>query len=129
MDFANKYVKPESAYITNKKSDANKRIIQEFQVVPSDGQIDHLHQMLKDELDKSPDHKLRRTLVFTNTKRKADMVALYLCNNDIKASSINGDRGQNLREESLSNFRDGEVSVLVSTDVCARGIDIKGLGW
>uniref|UniRef100_A0A914PFU5 Helicase C-terminal domain-containing protein n=1 Tax=Panagrolaimus davidi TaxID=227884 RepID=A0A914PFU5_9BILA len=57
----------------------------------------------------------------------SDMAAMYLCQHGIPATSINGDRGQHLREQALSDFRNHKVSVLCATDVCARGIDVKQL--
>ena len=84
--------------------------------------------MLKEEAEKAGGtSKIRRTLVFVNTKRMSDMAALYLSDRQIPANSINGDRGQHLREKALQQFRDHKVSVLVATDVCARGIDVKHL--
>uniref|UniRef100_A0A0K0EIT5 RNA helicase n=1 Tax=Strongyloides stercoralis TaxID=6248 RepID=A0A0K0EIT5_STRER len=70
---------------------------------------------------------LRRTLVFVSRKQQADMLSLYLCENGVKALSLNGDRPQKLREEALNDFRAHKITVLVTTDVCARGIDIKEL--
>ena len=55
------------------------------------------------------------------------MVAMYLSKKEIAAASINGDRGQHLREQALLDFRRKTISVLVATDVCARGIDIPDL--
>ena len=55
------------------------------------------------------------------------MVAMYLSKKGIAAASINGDRGQHLREQALLDFRRKVISVLVATDVCARGIDIPDL--
>src|SRR5690625_7738615 len=45
----------------------------------------------------------------------------------IKAASIHGDRSQDERNRALSSFKNGEIPVIVATDVLARGIDIKGV--
>eukprot|EP01105_Mastigella_eilhardi_P019306 TRINITY_DN4530_c0_g1_i1.p1 TRINITY_DN4530_c0_g1~~TRINITY_DN4530_c0_g1_i1.p1 ORF type:complete len:738 (+),score=155.67 TRINITY_DN4530_c0_g1_i1:67-2214(+) len=64
------------------------------------------------------------TIVFVETKRNADMLDQYLNNNGIKVSAIHGDRGQQEREMALRNFRNGEITTLVATDLAARGLDI-----
>lgn len=44
-----------------------------------------------------------------------------------KAKNFYRDRMQKQREEALADFRKGSINVLVATDVCARGIDVKDL--
>lgn len=65
-----------------------------------------------------------RTLVFTRTKRGADRVARQLEAAEIRASAIHGNKSQSQRERALNAFRNGQVRVLVATDIAARGIDI-----
>jgi superfamily II DNA/RNA helicase len=65
-----------------------------------------------------------RTMIFTRTKRAAQRLADELEDRGFKATSIHGDLNQVAREKALKKFRDGKVSVLVATDVAARGIDI-----
>lgn len=66
-----------------------------------------------------------RTMIFTRTKRAAQRLADELEARGFKATSIHGDLNQVAREKALKKFRDGKVSVLVATDVAARGIDIS----
>ena len=65
-----------------------------------------------------------RTMIFTRTKRAAQRLADELVDRGFEATSIHGDLNQAAREKALKKFRDGKVSVLVATDVAARGIDI-----
>ncbi|XP_055020579.1 probable ATP-dependent RNA helicase DDX4 isoform X2 [Boleophthalmus pectinirostris] len=65
-----------------------------------------------------------RTLVFVETKRQADFIAAFLCQEKIPTTSIHGDREQRERERALSDFRSGKCPVLVATSVAARGLDI-----
>lgn len=65
-----------------------------------------------------------RTMIFTRTKRAAQRLADELEDRGFKATSIHGDLNQVAREKALKKFKDGKVSVLVATDVAARGIDI-----
>ncbi|WP_328515959.1 DEAD/DEAH box helicase [Marinobacterium weihaiense] len=69
----------------------------------------------------------QQTLVFTRTKRRADLVAEQLQGEGISALAIHGDRHQRERLAALQAFSNGEVQVLVATDVAARGLDIEAL--
>uniref|UniRef100_A0A9J7Y8R2 RNA helicase n=1 Tax=Cyprinus carpio carpio TaxID=630221 RepID=A0A9J7Y8R2_CYPCA len=66
-----------------------------------------------------------RTMVFVETKRSADFIATFLCQEKISTTSIHGDREQREREKALSDFRLGQCPVLVATSVAARGLDIE----
>jgi ATP-dependent RNA helicase RhlE len=67
---------------------------------------------------------MKRVLVFTRTKRGADRVAHHLENGGFKAEAIHGDKTQSARQRALERFRSGHSSILVATDIAARGIDI-----
>jgi len=66
-------------------------------------------------------------LVFCNTRNNADFVTKNLRLNDIDAKVIHGGLSQNRRSDVLEDFHQGHVTVLVCTDVAARGLDIKGV--
>ncbi|MFR1518582.1 MAG: DEAD/DEAH box helicase [Clostridia bacterium] len=68
-------------------------------------------------------------LVFTRTKRAADILARELRNADITAEAIHGNKSQATRQKTLQNFKNGVTQMLVATDLAARGIDIKGLEY
>ena len=67
------------------------------------------------------------TMVFTRTKRTAQKVADELAERGFKVGAVHGDLGQIAREKALKGFRNGDVDVLVATDVAARGIDIDDI--
>ncbi len=66
-------------------------------------------------------------LVFTRTKHGADKVAKELNKADIKTDAIHGNKSQNARQRALNNFKNGQIRVLVATDIAARGIDVDDL--
>ncbi len=66
-------------------------------------------------------------LVFTRTRRKAKVVARRLRDANITAKEIHGDIAQNQRERTLEQYRKGQFSVLVATDIAARGLDIPAI--
>ncbi|HEY9789699.1 MAG TPA: DEAD/DEAH box helicase [Candidatus Obscuribacterales bacterium] len=66
-------------------------------------------------------------LVFTKTRRKATKVAARLRAASVEAHEIHGDVSQNKRELTLDRYRKGKFSVLVATDVAARGLDIPSI--
>ena len=68
-----------------------------------------------------------RAIVFVNTKRGADRVWGFLEGNGIKAAVLSGDVPQKKRMSLLKRFQEGEISVLVATDVAARGLHIPGV--
>ncbi|MGW0037606.1 DEAD/DEAH box helicase [Gordonia sp. NPDC003376] len=64
------------------------------------------------------------TMIFTRTKRTAQKVADDLAERGFAVGAVHGDLGQVAREKALKRFRNGDIDVLVATDVAARGIDI-----
>jgi superfamily II DNA/RNA helicase len=67
------------------------------------------------------------TLVFVRTKRGADRLVKRLVRHGVKADSLHGDMSQPSRRRALDRFDSGKVSVLVATDVAARGLDIDNI--
>jgi ATP-dependent RNA helicase RhlE len=68
-----------------------------------------------------------RAIVFTRTKRGADKVSLHLQQAGLSAAAIHGNKSQTQRNRALGAFRTGGVTVLVATDIAARGIDVDGV--
>ena len=66
-------------------------------------------------------------LVFTRTKFGADKVAGQLERAGIKVEVMHGDRSMKERVQALDSFREGQVQVLVATDVAQRGLDVDGI--
>jgi len=68
------------------------------------------------------------TVIFVETKRKADEIEAELWQTGLRVCAIHGDRDQREREQALEAFKSGENPVLIATDVAARGLDIANVG-
>lgn len=71
--------------------------------------------------------KLTNAIIFCNRKRDVDIVAKSLKKHGQDASALHGDLDQTLRMKILNGFRDGELKLLVASDVAARGLDIPNV--
>ncbi|OAN18129.1 RNA helicase [Photobacterium jeanii] len=69
----------------------------------------------------------QQALVFTRTKHGANRLTGFLEKKGIKAAAIHGNKSQGARTKALANLKSGEISILVATDIAARGIDIDQL--
>ena len=71
--------------------------------------------------------EVKRTIVFTRTKRGADRVSQALDAAGVPSAAIHGNKSQGQRQRALDGFRKGSSPVLVATDIAARGIDVDGV--
>jgi ATP-dependent RNA helicase RhlE len=69
----------------------------------------------------------RQVLVFTRTKHLANRLATQLSDDGLTAAAIHGNKSQGARTKALKDFKDGNVRILVATDIAARGLDIDRL--
>uniref|UniRef100_A0AC35TIP9 RNA helicase n=1 Tax=Rhabditophanes sp. KR3021 TaxID=114890 RepID=A0AC35TIP9_9BILA len=129
QSFTEALLKPNHVTVLNKNCNTvNKRVIHNFVEMKQSGKSQALvNLILECRKESNGVQEVPRTLVFVGTKRLADTLAIYLVDKKINSVSLNGDRPQKLREEALNDFRAHRVDVVVATDVCARGLDIKDL--
>jgi superfamily II DNA/RNA helicase len=78
-----------------------------------------LRRLMKGEGD-----KLTNAIVFCNRKRDVGIVHKSLVKHGFNAGAIHGDLDQSVRMKVLAGFRDGEIQIMVASDVAARGLDI-----
>jgi len=81
-----------------------------------------LETLIKDNIDK-------KILVFVRTKIRAERVKKALDRARIPADSIHGDKEQANRSRTMAGFKNGELKVLIATDVSARGIDVPDVEY
>jgi superfamily II DNA/RNA helicase len=86
-----------------------------------------VHQMDKVRVAAAICRAQHRTLVFVRTKRGADRLVEQLGAEGVESAAIHGDLRQANRERALADFGSGRLSVLVATDVAARGLHIEGV--
>ncbi|HUQ79333.1 MAG TPA: DEAD/DEAH box helicase [Patescibacteria group bacterium] len=108
----------------------------EVEVAPRNATVDAIKQIVypvdRDRKEALLAHlirkdDLRQLLVFTRTKIGATRLATWLDRQGLNAVAIHSDRSQPERTRALEEFKNGEIRVLVATDVAARGLDIEDL--
>ena len=70
---------------------------------------------------------VKNAVVFCNRKRDISILVKSLTNHGFSAVALHGDMTQSARLEALQRFKDGEVPLMIASDVAARGLDIAGL--
>lgn len=73
------------------------------------------------------DGEISQAIVFSATKRDADVIALQLRSEGHAAAALHGDMKQTARNKTITDMRRGRIRVLVATDVAARGLDVAGI--
>ncbi len=111
---------PEALLLSDAKTQV-KAISQ--QIILADDQK-HKERLLNKILSDTP---FDRALIFTNTRTAADQLGNLLRYNKHRTAVLHGDMDQPQRRIVLQRFRDKAVSILVATDVAARGLDIEGV--
>jgi len=95
-------------------------ISQYFYSVPQMGKNDALKLLIEY-------HHPKRALVFCNTKRMVDELCNVLNDSGFKSMGLHGDLKQSQRNQVMKDFKSGRVSILIATDVAARGIDVDDI--
>lgn len=72
-------------------------------------------------------YDVKLSLIFCNTKKRVDYVVRQLKSRGYKADALHGDMTQKVRDKVMNKFRNGNISILVATDVAARGIDVDNI--
>ncbi|HJQ09097.1 MAG TPA: DEAD/DEAH box helicase [Candidatus Saccharimonadales bacterium] len=81
--------------------------------------MEQLHLLLNKNIDKA--------IIFDDTQRDVERLANDLIARGFKADAIHGGKSQNQRQRALNRFKKSEITILVATDVAARGIDVADI--
>ncbi|XP_022129075.2 DEAD-box ATP-dependent RNA helicase 20 isoform X1 [Pieris rapae] len=117
-DFLTDYIK---VNIGSLNLSANNNIKQIIEVCEEHEKEAKLSNLLK-EIASEKDNKV---IVFVETKKKVDDIARAVRRNGYKALAIHGDKSQPERDAVLTEFRNGSTTILIATDVAARGLDVE----
>jgi superfamily II DNA/RNA helicase len=96
---------------------AGVNIVQGIAVVAEDDKPDALRALIKEQ-------DIKNALVFCNRKRDVALLHTSLKKSGFNAGALHGDMSQPARMETLEKFKQGEIQILVASDVAARGLDI-----
>jgi len=96
------------------------KIVQGVHYIPTGDKAKLLEEYLRK-------HPTEQALVFGRTKHGSEKLMKLLVSWGFKAGSIHGNKSQGQRDRTLTEFRNGDLDVLVATDVASRGIDIPGV--
>src|SRR5206468_6187485 len=92
-------------------------IVQGLVVVPEEDKREALRRLIKSQ-------EIKNALVFCNRKRDVAILQASLKKHGFNAGALHGDMSQPARMETLERFKQGEIQILVASDVAARGLDI-----
>jgi ATP-dependent RNA helicase RhlE len=115
---ARKYLRKPLVVQVGRRSSAANTVTHAVYPVPHNKKAALLTQLLSDK-------GLDTVLVFTRTKHGADKVVRELERNGIEATALHADKTQAHRTKAMTDFRKGEIRVLVATDIAQRGLDIS----
>lgn len=107
--------------LLNRREDLNENLQQ--QIITADD-VPHKERLLQWLL---AHETFAQAIVFTNTRAQADRLAGVLRASAVKAYVLHGEKTQEERKEAVERLRQGNINVLIATDVAARGLDIGGL--
>ena len=96
---------------------AGTNIVQGLAVVPEDDKREALRQLIRSQ-------DVKNAIVFCNRKRDVAILQGSLKKHGFNAGALHGDMSQPARMETLERFKQGEIQILVASDVAARGLDI-----
>jgi len=119
---ASKYLKQGAVSVNvgeTEELSANKAVSQEFFALDDDEKENKLWRILYDMGEKT------KIIIFANTKNRINKLQKEVWKNGYDCIAMHGDKTQQERDDSLKKFKSGEVPVMLATDVCARGLDIK----
>jgi ATP-dependent RNA helicase RhlE len=120
-DIINVILKKDHVKVSVKTGETAENVEQDIvRIDRHDDKIPKLEELLSSE-------GFDKVLIFVNTKREVDHLDQHLYDKGYDVESIHGERKQNQRKNSITNFKSGKAKILIATDVAARGLDINNV--
>lgn len=120
LQLAKKYQNKAQHINLKKSQDQELKIQQFYYTVEYDLKIEAIKRLMFI-------HHVRSALIFCNTRLQVDKVTDALKKCGFAAAKLHGDLKQNMRDAVMKKFREGEVRILVATDIAGRGIDVDDI--
>ena len=105
-------------HITVKSGDTSSNVEQNIVMHNAQNKLDKLHDILIHD-------STSKTIIFDDTHRLVEKLSKELAVRGFKTEAIHGGKSQSQRKNALKKFKNNEVTVLVATDVAARGLDVS----
>jgi len=120
MNICHRYMKNPEEILVSKDEIALTQIKQYYMIVNSQDKLTILLSLLKNNL-------IERAIIFRRTRRGTDWLAHKLQRRRYNAKPLHGGFTQRQRESVVNSFKQGNLRILIATDVAARGLDIQGV--
>lgn len=120
MNICHRYMRNPEKILVSKDEIALTQIKQYYMIINSQDKLSILLSLFKN-------NSIDRTIIFRKTRRGTDWLAHQLQKRHYDAKPLHGGFTQRQREAVVNSFRQGNLRILIATDVAARGLDIQGV--
>ena len=120
MKICNKYMKNPQKILVSKDEIALTQMKQFYTIVNQGGKFETLCDIIRRE-------RVDKAIVFCRTRRDASRLSDQLCRRGFRTQALHAGFTQAQRDRAINDFRSDRLSLLIATDVAARGLDIEGI--
>ena len=120
MNVCNRYMKNPTKILVSKDEIALTQMKQFYTVVNQQAKFEALCKILQEE-------HVDKAIIFCRTRRDTSRLTDQLCRKGYRAQALHAGFTQPQRDRAINDFRSGRLSLLIATDVAARGLDIQGI--
>ena len=120
MKVCNKYMKNPQKILVSKDEIALTQMKQFYTIVNQHGKFDALCDIIRNE-------RVNKAIVFCRTRRETSRLSEQLYRKGFRVQALHAGFTQAQRDRAINDFRSDRLSLLVATDVAARGLDIEGI--
>lgn len=122
LKLAEKYLNKPVKIFAEEVNKPNKNIVQKIIKIEGNEKLKKLTELLKEQTKTG-----KQILVFLKTQRAANEITVYLKRCGFSVACLHGGLQQKIRDKNLLDYRNGNLQILIATDLAARGIDIPAI--